>query len=521
MPDVKDILALMEDLTPEQQELVRNASAFAMEKHAGHERNSGEPYYIHLYETARELAELGMGPRTVAAGFLHDCIEDAEVDPEEVAQEFGEEILFLIQGVTKLGHLKYQGAERHAESLRRLFVATSQDIRVLMIKLMDRLHNMRTLEHVRPDKRVRIAKETLEIYAPIADRLGMGRLKRELEDLAFRWVDPEEFVHMERLIKERGTDREEELAKCLVPLRDELAKNGVMNFRTEYRIKGLYSLCKKLERKKYDIENIYDVLAVRIIVSSVADCYQALGIVHSLWRPLPGKIKDYIAFPKPNGYQSLHTTVITGTVGVLEIQIRTEAMHREAQYGIASHLAYKHLGSAKIDREQTRQNRVWYQFLLPSVLRGKSDDEMQSVIQSSFTSAPEWLRDIGETYSKDAPADERFVEGLKSDFFSHRVFVFTPHGDVIDLPIDSSPVDFAYAVHSDIGDHIAAAKVNGKFVSLGTPLKNGDIVLIETKPSAHPSQKWLEYAKTSLARRKIVNAVTRKEKEDEGLKARG
>ncbi|NBD74141.1 HD domain-containing protein [Patescibacteria group bacterium] len=514
MPDVKDILAMMEDLTPEQRELVERASAFAHEKHEGHVRNSGEPYFVHLFETARELAELGMGPRTVAAGFLHDCIEDADVDPEEVRAAFGDEILFLIQGVTKLGHLKYQGAERHAESLRRLFVATSQDIRVLMIKLMDRLHNMKTLEHVRPDKRVRIAKETLEIYAPIADRLGMGRLKRELEDLAFAWVDPEEYAHMERLVKERGTDREDELRRCLEPLRRELTTNGIANFRTEYRIKGLYSLCKKLERKKYDIENIYDVLAIRIIVPSVADCYQTLGIIHSLWRPLPGKIKDYIAFPKPNGYQSLHTTVITDSVGVIELQIRTESMHREAQYGIASHLAYKQHGSAKVDREQTRQNRVWYQFLLPSILRGRGEDADRNIIQTSFHAAPEWLREIGETYSKDAPADERFVEGLKSDFFSHRVFVFTPQGDVIDLPIDSSPVDFAYAVHSDIGDHIAAAKVNGKFVSLGSQLKNGDIVQIETKPSAHPTQKWLDYAKTSLARRKIVSSLGRREKEE-------
>lgn len=508
MPDVKDILELMEDrITHEEHDLIRRAAAFAQEKHKDHKRNSGEPYFLHLYETARELAELGMGPNTVAAGFLHDCIEDAEVTPAELEKEFGPEILFLVEGVSKLGKLKYQGAERHAESLRRLFVATSQDIRVLMIKLMDRLHNMRTLEHVRPDKRVRIAKETLEIYAPIADRLNMGRLKRDLEDLAFKYVDSETCQEMYNIIKERGIDREDKLEGLIAAINSELKKNGVTNFRTTFRVKGAYSLCKKIERKDNDLERIHDILAIRIIVPTIADCYHALGIVHGLWRPLPGKIKDFIAFPKPNGYRSLHTTVITEAVGVVEVQIRTEDMHREAQFGIASHFAYKSVGSKK-STEHVRSNRVWYEFLIPSLFARKPTALVEAPSDIPQTT-PAWIKDIGQLHNDASSETDIFLEGLRSDFFNFRVFVFTPKGDVIDLPIDSSPIDFAYAIHSDIGEHLSAAKVNGKLAAFDTKLKNGDIVEIETRPSSQPSQKWLEFAKTSLARRHISAFVQR------------
>ncbi len=513
MPDVKDIIALMEErLSEDEKALVLRASAFAQEKHEGHERNSGEPYYIHLFETARELAELGMGPNTVAAGFLHDCIEDAKVTPKELEKEFGAEILFLVEGVSKLGKLKYQGAERHAESLRRLFVATSQDIRVLMIKLMDRLHNMRTLEHVRPDKRVRIAKETLEIYAPIVDRLNMGRLKRELEDLSFKWVDPRTYEEMQAIIKERGFDQETKLTTLMSAVNDDLKKNGVTNYRTTFRIKGAYSLCKKLERKENDLDRIHDILAIRIIVPSVADCYHALGVVHGLYRPRPGKIKDFIAFPKPNGYRSLHTTVITEEVGLVEIQIRTEEMHREAQFGIASHFAYKSIGSKK-STEHVRSNRVWYEYLIPSLFSRKPTalEETASVDFSLIT--PSWIKDIGQSHNDASSETDQFLEGLRSDFFNFRVFVFTPKGDVIDLPIDSSPIDFAYAIHSDIGDHLSAAKVNGKLASFDSKLKNGDIVEIETKPSCQPTQKWLDYVKTSLARRHIANFIQKQHAE--------
>lgn len=505
MQSIDDIIELMDDLEPEKVDLVRKAYSFAKEKHQGHERMSGEPYFVHLYETARELAELGMGPRTVAAGFLHDCIEDAKVTPEEVEKEFGAEILFLVEGVTKLGTLRYQGAERHAESLRRLFVATSQDIRVLMIKLMDRLHNMRTLEHVRPDKRVRIAKETLEIYAPIADRLGMGRLKKDLEDLAFKFVEPEKYQEMQDLISERGLSRESALEHALSEVKESLITYGIQSFRAEYRIKGLYSLYQKLERK-HEIEQIYDILAIRIIVSNVSDCYRVLGLIHSLWRPLPGKIKDYIAFSKPNGYQSIHTTVITRGAGVIEFQIRTEDMHREAQFGIASHLSYKNKGSV-VNREQSRQDKVWYQYLIPSLMY--RDEKPALMPHKKEDKTPRWVRELGDTYTLTDTSSNMYLEALKSDFFSFRVFVFTPQGDVIDLPIDSSPIDFAYAIHSEIGNHISAAKVNGKLASLDSKLKNGDIVEIVTKKTSHPTRKWLDYAKTSMARKHITSAIQR------------
>ena len=508
MYDVKDIIGLL-NLTDEDEQLVIKASKFAKLKHKDHFRMSGEPYYVHLFETALGLAEIGMGATTIAAGFLHDCIEDVGVTEEELEKEFGSEILFLVQGVTKLGTLKYQGTQRHTESLRRLFVATSQDIRVVLIKLMDRLHNIKTLGHVQPNKQKRIAQETLEIYAPIADRLGMGRLKHELEDYAFKYVDPKEYERMKEFVAKRGLGRDHDLEETLKELKKEFAKLAIQNFRTEYRIKGLYSLYKKLERKGYDIEKIHDILAIRVIVSSIDDCYRVLGIVHGLWRPLPGKIKDYIAFPKPNGYRSIHTTIFAGRNGIIEIQIRSEEMHREAQYGIASHLTYKEVGSV-LSREQKRANTIWFQHLIPSLIHNekKVKDIKRKFMVS--TSVPGWIREIADTQNQAASSNaDRFIEGLRSDFFSHRVFVFTPKGDVIDLPIDSSPVDFAYAIHSDIGNHIYGANVNGKMASLDTKLKNGDVVQIETRDSANPSPKWLDYTKTSLARRHINNTLQR------------
>ena len=512
MRDVKDILNMLSEFSEEDRDLVLRASEFAKKKHEGMARRSGEPYYNHLLETAFMLAELGMGVKTIAAGFLHDCLEDANVPEEEILNEFGHEVLFLVQGVTKLGALRYRGAMRHTESLRRLFIATSQDIRVLLIKLMDRLHNMKTLDHILPEKQKRIAQETLEIYAPIADRLGMGRIKHELEDLAFKYVDPETYQQMKRYIEKRGLDRDHDLDETMKELKRELAKHDITDFRTEYRIKGLYSLYLKLQRKGRDIEKIHDIVAIRIIVSSIDECYRVLGIMHGLWRPLPGKIKDYIAFPKPNGYRSIHTTVIAGRNGIVEIQIRTEDMHREAQYGIASHLTYKQAGSV-ISKQHTRTNRLWFQELIPSIIRGEKKPMDAKPIGA--TTVPQWIREIADSQNQEAEESD-FIEGMRSDFFTHRVFVFTPKGDVIDLPVDSSPIDFAYAIHSDIGDHIFAAKVNGNMASLDTKLKNGDIVFIETRESSHPSHKWLDYARTSLARRHISNELSRIEKENRG-----
>lgn len=479
---------------------------FAYEAHRTHTRFSGEPYFNHLFATARALAELDMDAVTVAAGLLHDSVEDVGVTRETIAHEFGDEVLFLVDGVTKLGELKYRGASRHIESLRRLFVATSKDLRVLMIKLMDRLHNMQTLEHVPPEKRERIAKETLSIYAPLADRLGMGEVKRELEDLAFQYVYPDEYRAMSTLLKESARTKEPLLETVKQELRQALAKYGVQSFRMESRIKGLYSLRMKLQRKGGDIEKIYDMLAVRVILATIEDCYRALGIVHTLWRPLPGKIKDYIAFQKPNGYRSIHTTVMTPKAGPVEVQLRTETMHREAQYGFASHLSYKEAGSTP-DRSEKKSNRIWYHYLIPSLLR----TPRTASSHAQATPPPTWVNELASAHSGGTPeAGEAFMRDIQDDFFSHRIFVFTPKGDVIDLPMDSSPIDFAYAVHSEIGDHIAGARVNGKLVSLDTQLQNGDIVEIETKTSARPSAKWLKHVKTTLARRHIQQRTTKR-----------
>ncbi len=515
MASVKDITSLMHDPSAEDIKLVEKAYSFAENAHKDHKRFSGEPYFNHLFETAKSLAELGFGPRTISAGLLHDTIEDVGVTEETIEKEFGDEILFLIRGVTKLGHLKYRGLERHTESLRRLMVATSQDIRVLLIKLMDRLHNMKTLEHVPSDKQRRIALETLEIFAPIAHRLGMGLLRRELEDLSFKYVQPKEYEETEKLRKERATPTTERLAKVLKDLKKKLASGGITNFKTDYRIKGLYSLYRKLERKDGDVDKIYDLAALRIVVPSVEDCYKVLGIVHANFRPLPNKIKDYIAFPKPNGYQSIHTTVFTGDGSLVEIQIRTEKMHQEAEYGIASHVLYKERPGGTIERQSIN----WLRSLIPFVgsrktavtpkANPKKDLPHASRTKYSISTVPRWVEDLAGV--DEAGQGKEFMDKLKTDFFSHRVFAFTPKGDVVDLPIGASPVDFAYAIHSDIGDHLTGAKVNGKLVSIDTPLHNGDIVEIMTKESAHPNAKWLDVAKTSFAQKHIRAAIARKE----------
>ncbi|MDP6527843.1 MAG: HD domain-containing protein [Candidatus Pacebacteria bacterium] len=507
--ELKEILNLMSSPTKEDVALVTKAYDFAKEAHKGHKRYSGEPFFNHLSETAKGLATIGMGPRTIAAGLLHDSIEDTDVTGEEIEKDFGKEVLFLVEGVTKLGTLKYRGVQRHTESLRKLFVATSQDVRVVIVKLVDRLHNMKTLEYVPKNKRKRIALETLEVYTPIADRLGMGRLKRELEDLAFPYVHHKKFEKVKELLSSRSRVGLENLQKIHKRVKKELVKEGVTDFKTEHRIKGIYSLFKKLERKNWDIDEIHDIIALRIIVPDVADCYRVLGAIHKMWTPLPGKIKDYIAFPKPNGYQSIHTTIFTGAAGTIEIQIRSNQMHREAQFGVASHIRYKH------DDEFSRKHAFeWISQFLPLSIRGltnrgkpKKDNRITKVAGSKPSeSVPNWIREIADGH-QNFEGEHDFSEDMKSDFFNHRVFVFTPKGDVIDLPIDSSPVDFAYAIHSDIGNHISGAKANGKMISLDTKLKNGDIVEIMTKESAKPTTKWIDLAKTTLAKRHIRQAV--------------
>lgn len=497
---LKDILNVLHSKDEADKALVTNAYMFAERAHANQKRYSGEPYFLHLAEVGYLLADIGMDAPTVAAGLLHDSIEDVAVLPETIEKEFSGEILCLVDGVTKLGALRYRGLERHTESLRKLFAATANDIRVLIIKLMDRLHNARTLEHVPAHKRKRIALETLEIYAPIADRLGMSVLKTELEDAVFPFAYPTEYSRVRELLKERHQETEKRLEKTERTLKKELAEAGIRDVRTESRKKGAYSLFRKLERKEWDIGKIHDILALRIIVENMADCYNALGIIHAHWRPVPGKIKDYIANPKPNGYQSIHTTVYTGDGGTLEMQVRTEAMHREAQLGIASHFTYKERSGYMAGK--TGGGIQWVRQFLP-----KSAGKDVGTDTHPSETVPQWVRQLA-SFKDDGLDSSEYLEDIKTDFFEHRIFAFTPKGDPIDLPLAATPIDFAYAVHSDIGDHISGVKVNGKLVSLDTELKNGDMVEVIVKKNAKPSKKWIDMAKTAVAKKHIRNALS-------------
>ncbi|MBP9710885.1 MAG: bifunctional (p)ppGpp synthetase/guanosine-3',5'-bis(diphosphate) 3'-pyrophosphohydrolase [Candidatus Pacebacteria bacterium] len=508
MVTAKEIIeAMSAPPSNEEKALVERAYVFAADAHKEQKRFSGEPYMEHLSRVAKSLADIGMGPKTISAGLLHDTIEDTGVAPETIERDFGKEILFLVEGVTKLGHLKYRGTERHRESLRKLLVATSKDTRVLIIKLMDRLHNMRTLQYVKPEKQKRIALETLEIYAAIAHRLGMGVVRKELEDLAFQYAYPEEYANAKRLLTEKTKETQERLEDMLRMLKKELAKENITHFQTDFRVKGLWSLWQKLKRKEGDVSKVHDIAAIRIVVEDVANCYRVLGLVHNLWQPLVGKIKDYIAFPKPNGYQSLHTTVFSGDGGIVEVQIRTKDMHREAMYGIAAHVTYKEQAGAASGRGSSFD---WIRSLIPSFGRRKevATPEGKEKPRYGSANAPEWLQNLSEHETEDPDFDTV----LKTDLFTHRVFVFTPHGDVVDLPTQASPIDFAYAIHSELGDHVFGAKVNGKMVPLHTVLHNGDIVEIETRKSSRPTQKWLDFAKTTMARRHIRNSLEEQEK---------
>jgi GTP pyrophosphokinase len=466
MNDIKEITSLLKSANLGDLELIEKAYKFAKKAHDGHLRNNNDPYFSHLFETAKSLAELDMGAITIVAGFLHDAIEDTKTTREEIEREFGKEVLFLVEGVTKLGKLRYHGMERYNESLRKLFLAMSKDLRVLIIKLCDRLHNIKTLQFVPKEKQLRIAKETLEIYAPLAYRLGIKKIQRELEDISFGFAYPREYEEIKKILKKKKSEIEKHLDNFQKKLKTELAKNEFTDFKIDYRVKSLYSLYTKLQKYKWNVELVYDISALRIMVPSISDCYKILGIVHGSWRPLPERIKDYIATPKINGYRSIHTTIFTGDGAIIEVQIRTYDMNTEAEYGIASHISYK---------------------------EGKK--------------TASWINDLVE-YQKVAGDD--FLENIKTDFFQERIFIFTPRGDVIDLPKDSSVIDFAYAVHTDIGDHMSGAKVNGKFVTITSTLQNGDRVEIETKKSAKPSAKWLEHCKTTIARRKISNFLEKK-----------
>jgi GTP diphosphokinase / guanosine-3',5'-bis(diphosphate) 3'-diphosphatase len=471
--EIQELEALFEvhnNLSDTDKELIGKSYDFAKIAHAPQVRKSGEPYFNHVYATGFMLAKLQMDAATIAAGIMHDVLEDTPVTAEEMTAIFGTEIVFLVEGVSKLGTLKYQGIERHAESLRKFFVAMTDDIRVVIIKLADRLHNVSTLEHLPPIKSKRIALETLEIHARLADRLGMGKLKAELEDKAFPFAFPEEYALVKDLADRTLDTSEEHLQEVARTLTEELEVLGVTVIRMDRRVKHLYSLWEKLKKHHMDIEKIYDIVALRIIVSDVPACYQTFGIIHGLYKPLPGRIKDYIAIPKPNGYKSLHTTVFDGKGATFEVQIRTEEMNRDAEFGVASHLRYKEIA------KDTSQKKI----------KERTD----------------WTHDMLAMQSE-VSGNTEFLNNLKMDFFENRVFVYTPKGDVIELPQDASPIDFAFAIHTDVGMHIQSAKVNGKMASLDTKLRRGDIVQITTHSKSFPHRKWIDLCKTSLARKQI------------------
>lgn len=494
-----EILRGMRSPTSKDAEIIRDAYDFAEVAHGEEKRKSGEPYIIHPRAIAITLAKLGMDRDTIVAGILHDTIEDTPVKLEEIEKRFGTNVATMVEGVTKLSKLKYRGVERHVESMRRLLVATANDVRVIIIKLADRLHNMETLQHVDEAKRERIALETREVYVPIAERLGMGLIKAQLEDLAFKNLEPERYKETAVFLEEQAEKAKGALDQSIKDLRKALAEAGIKNFRTESRIKNVHSFAAKLERKDNDIDKVYDIFALRVIVPNLDDCYKALGVVHSLWRPIPGRVKDYIASPKPNGYRSIHTTILTPQKIILEVQIRSEDMQKESKFGIASHFAYK---DGPADKSASLG---WALQFIPSLMR-----VMRGSTSQTNAPLPRWLSELNEAANV-FREQASFQKALKEDFFAERMFVFTPKGDVIDLPVGATPVDFAYNIHSDVGDTMVGAKVNGKLVQLSTELRNGNIVEILTKKNAHPNKKWIDFAKTSSAKHHIRNTLNRLE----------
>src|SRR5436853_2198408 len=448
-------------------ELIRKAYEFSQKYHAGQTRASGEPYLAHPLEVALVLAEMKMDPVAIAAGLLHDSVEDTSVTIVDIRKEFGEQVAHIVEGVTKISAIDFATREeQQAENLRKMMLAMVDDIRVVLIKLADRLHNMRTLEHLQPDRRQKIAQETLDIYAPIAHRLGMGKIRGELEDLGFRYVDPIGYQQVHEAVEARRASGEAFLARVEVVVRDKLKEAGITAL-VESRIKRLYSIQKKLLRQHIAVEQVYDLYAMRVITQSVQDCYAVLGIIHNLWRPVPGRIKDFIAMPRPNFYQSLHTSVISDEGTPFEVQIRTEEMHKMAEEGIAAHWKYKD-GPVSA---QDEQRLAW----------------LRQVV--------EWQRDVSDP--------NEFLSTLKIDLYPEEVYTFTPKGRVVVLARESTPIDFAYSVHTEVGHTCVGAKVNGRMVPLRFKLHSGDIVEIITQPGHKPSRDWLGIVKSSRARNKI------------------
>lgn len=466
---------------PEDIEQIEQAYLFAAKLHEGQYRISEEPYIIHPIEVAKILADLKMDTHTIVAAFLHDILEDTDTSPDEIVKNFGEDVLKLVQGVTKLGKYQFKSKEeRQAENFRRMFIAMAEDVRIIFLKLADRLHNMRTLNYMAANKQKRIAQETLDIFAPLANRLGIGKMKAELEDLSLRYIDPEKYYQIAKLVAQTKNERDALVNSLIEITKKHLDENGIKA--TIYgRAKHYYSIYNKMRRQNVSFDQLYDIVAIRVIVDDEKDCYNALGIIHSQFKPIPGRFKDYIAMPKGNMYRSLHTSVIGLKNKPFEIQIRTKEMHEVAEYGLAAHWRYKESGSVKAENS----NDIKFN----------------------------WMRKLIEI-SKDETDAKEFVESVKLDLFSDQVFTFTPAGDVIDLPFGSTPVDFAYRIHTEVGHRTVGALVNGRIVQLDTKLQNGDIVEILTSKQCMPKIDWLDFIATKNASGKIRAWFKKYKRED-------
>ncbi|MEJ1932632.1 bifunctional (p)ppGpp synthetase/guanosine-3',5'-bis(diphosphate) 3'-pyrophosphohydrolase [Nostoc sp. NIES-2111] len=469
--------------------LICRAFDFAYQLHQGQYRKSGELYISHPIAVAGLLRDLGGSPAMIAAGFLHDVVEDTDVTIEEIEERFGPEVRQLVEGVTKLSKINFTSKkESQAENFRRMFLAMAQDIRVIVVKLADRLHNMRTLQYMSEDSRRRSAQETRDIFAPLANRLGIWRIKWELEDLAFKNLEPEAFRQIQKYVSEKRDAREEKLAKATAILRDRLQQASIRCLDISGRPKHLYSIYQKMQRQQKEFSEIYDLAALRIIVETNEECYRALAVVHDAFRPIPGRFKDYIGLPKPNRYQSLHTGVIGLTGRPLEVQIRTMEMHRIAEYGIAAHWKYKETGGSNSQLTTSDEKFTWLRQLL------------------------EWQSDL-----KDA---QEYLDSVKDNLFEDDVYVFTPKGDVIPLSPGSTTVDFAYHIHTEVGNHCSGARVNGRMVPLSSRLQNGDIVEILTQKNSHPSLDWLNFVRTSAAKYRIKQWYKRSRREENVARGR-